>query len=653
MKSLNDLVAGRVKLGIKRIMVVVALVTLTSISVLTGKNAITSVRSESKLCTAEVDQVLGAKLSFIEAIARTLDSGVISNLNYQSYVNNLVTLHKDVSAVYICVPDNRSKYVDGITTYMSGGWNPPADFKVTEREWFKKGVEGDNTYVSAPYVDEQTSEVCVTMSHKVETLKGPGVVGLDLYLADLTELVSSMNNRQHSVSLVASDGTIILSQIKKLSLSPDSSTKLNDTHYKALGEDNKIKLLWDYKGGLKFGISNTSSITGWTVVYTSSLLYLLVYLMIYVVCINGIAWIAKKFASKRMLGDIEPMFTPLEEVASNIHFVKDGQLDFRLEQNDSSSDVHKVINSLNDAIDGFENYIGEINRIVSAVSNKDLTVGIETEFVGDYDKIKTSLEIVLTELNESFSELKENAATVLEYSRSLEDTSESVASAATLQSHAVSSATEELHKLSQSMADIHDLAERVKKSNDEANNQLSAGGSEMQALVNTIGEIVECFDGIAGFVSEIKEIASQTNLLSLNASIEAARAGESGKGFGVVAEEIQILSVNAASASSNISSFIEKTRKAVTNGKILVEKTQQTINLGVEYAVENSEMVEKIVDAVNDQKDSIKEISENFKEVSSMVESNAASAEENSAIATQLEQCAHTLASTVDEYRLK
>lgn len=652
MEKLSVIVSRRATLSIKRVITVTALLALFVVIAITYRNATDQVKSTSNLYSISIEEMLQEKIAFVSTVANTVNSRTMENRNYGAYVDSLVSMYSDVSAVYICVPEAGVTYKDGIMTYMSGGWVPPSDFVVTERGWYKDAMLKEGVAISEPYLDEQSGNVCITMSHKVMTAEGQGVVGLDMYLTDLTKLVDEVGGDMHSVILATSEGTIITHPVAKYALSNDSTTNVGDTKYSKLHE-KRTSFLLDYSGGIKLATIVTSTKTGWKLIYTSTILDSLFSIAILFIVVVIAAKIAEKVAAKVLIQVIAPMFASLEAVTENVHNISDGVLTYNFEEDDKSIDINAVTVALNSTINGLKIYIDEINRVVNSISSKDITISIEEEFPGDYDEIKHALLAVVDELNISFNEIKSQAETVLQYANSLASTSESVAEAATVQSGAVTSANEELTVLSEAMVKISELTEAIKTRNEETNTRLGAGGEEMDELVTAMDDIVKCFDGIANFVDEINNIASQTNLLSLNASIEAARAGEAGRGFAVVAEEIQALSVNSSTASNNINEVINKSRDAVAHGKDLVDRTRETLELGIEYSRENTELMRDIFNSVIRQKESIDEIAEKFREISCMVESNAASAQENSAIATQLGDCASALAATVEEYALK
>ena len=166
-------------------------------------------------------------------------------------------------------------------------------------------------------------------------------------------------------------------------------------------------------------------------------------------------------------------------------------------------------------------------------------------------------------------------------------------------------------------------------------------------------EINEKSKSIAEILDIINGIAEQTNLLALNASIEAARAGEAGRGFAVVASEISTLATSSEQASKNISSLIQESQIAVSNGKRLVSSTSETIEQGRNDAVLSKKYINEIVEYVENQERAIEHIGEALKDIAEMVETNAASAEENTAISQNLSECARTLKDTADSFSLK
>ena len=88
----------------------------------------------------------------------------------------------------------------------------------------------------------------------------------------------------------------------------------------------------------------------------------------------------------------------------------------------------------------------------------------------------------------------------------------------------------------------------------------------MHEVVDAMAKITEVSNEISGIARTIEDIASQTNLLSLNASIEAARAGQSGKGFAVVADEIRALASDSAEAANRAKILINSSLESVNRG---------------------------------------------------------------------------------------
>ena len=143
----------------------------------------------------------------------------------------------------------------------------------------------------------------------------------------------------------------------------------------------------------------------------------------------------------------------------------------------------------------------------------------------------------------------------------------------------------------------------------------------MKELVEAMQHISETTNDIQVVIGKIESIASQTNLLSLNASIEAARAGEAGKGFAVVAEQIKNLAEESASSA-------EETRVMLTN-------SLNQVGVGSSVADETSQFMSEMIEQLD------------------AVVSNSAASEETSATSEELSASAESLDEMVSDFVLR
>ena len=602
--------------------------------------------------TQEVDQDMQSKVSMVEAIASGISSGTIQDKEaVLAYVDAMVGMDDQISAVYSCYDEN--------VTVMSGGWEPPADFVVTDRAWYKGAqANPDEVYISEPYVDEKTGGICITLSKATcKDGKVAGVVGMDMYMDSLVSVIEKSFKSNSYVFLTTAEGTVLVHPNSDYALTADTTPtvkEINSGRYQPMMKgDLKTKLFFDYKGGIKFGVGDTSGVTGWKVISVQPVYSLLIFLAIIIV-LNGIICVVTiSITQKDTRVKIGGLFKPLESISGKMTQVAQGNLSVVFDEEKNSAEIARLTDSINETIASLKFYIDRISDTVTAISDKDLTVTVDGEFKGSYVQIKEALESIVGNLNDSFHQIGEETKSVLEFADKLAETTESVAQSATMQNEAVLHVSEDMANLTEQTRQITEHAVSVRDNAETTKEHLETGNQEMAELVTAMESIDRCYSEIAGFVGEIQSIASQTNMLSLNASIEAARAGEAGKGFAVVADEISALADSSQKASQNIHKLIQESMDAVSTGKELVTATSDTIQQGMKDSVLSKQHMDEIVEFVEKQQQAIEDVNEELKEVAKAVENNAASAQENTAISQQLNECAQSLRQMANSFTLR
>ena len=174
----------------------------------------------------------------------------------------------------------------------------------------------------------------------------------------------------------------------------------------------------------------------------------------------------------------------------------------------------------------------------------------------------------------------------------------------------------------------------------------------MNQMRSAMDHIQETSKQVVGIIKAIEDIASQTNLLSLNASIEAARAGEAGRGFAVVAGEIGKLANESARAVNTTRELIGVSLREIEKGNHLATDVLESLSTAVREMNNVNVMIQKSAESAVLQMHSVYKIKDGVEEMAQGVQDNSAMSEETSATSEELAAQAVVLNELVRRFKL-
>ena len=338
------------------------------------------------------------------------------------------------------------------------------------------------------------------------------------------------------------------------------------------------------------------------------------------------------------------------------------------------SEKDELGNAFSRMITGLRDAVGQVAESASAVSSAASQLASASEQSGDAARqITTTIQQVAMGITQQTTGVTKTSASVEQMNRAIDG----VARGAQEQATAISKASQVTSRISTAIEQVANNAQSVTRDSAEAAAHSRNGAvtvqetiAGMEAIRSKVGlsatkveEMGTRSEEIGAIVETIEDIASQTNLLALNAAIEAARAGEQGKGFAVVADEVRKLAERSSLATKEIAALIKGIQKTVNEAVGAMKASASEVEAGVERANSAGVVLEKILvaaesvykqaeeagNAASKVSVAAAELVESVDAVSAVIEENTAATEEMAANSSELTQSIENIASVSEE----
>ena len=345
---------------------------------------------------------------------------------------------------------------------------------------------------------------------------------------------------------------------------------------------------------------------------------------------------------------------PLKNLGERLSTFSRGDLDSPFPVTDSQDEISDMIDEAHDMATTLQHIIGDMNQLLDGMARGDFTVTTNKgeHYVGQFEHLLNGMRSTIETMSGTLTGINEAVQQVNAGSDNLSQASQTLAEGATDQAASVEQMQATVITITEG---INSTATKLKDAYDNANrySELAEGSRDnMAALMESMVRISEASQQIAHVISEIEDIANQTNLLSLNASIEAARAGEVGRGFAVVADQIRALAEQSAKSVIDSRTLLEDALREVAEGNSVAQRTSDSLQEVINGVGEIAETSKELSTVAADQALAMEQANEGISRISEIVQSNAATAEETSATSEELAAEAACMNELVARFKL-
>ena len=507
-----------------------------------------------------------------------------------SFFEAMLEMHEDVQLVY---GTSAGKWTQpGEFMVFSDGWIPDDhDYDNTEQAWHADAIAGNgktvytDPYIDDPYADDPSVEsnsqelVVSVVKAVINNGRTIGMAGLDISMNALDEMANEESSLPEIKSFILHSSGLYISN-------PDISFIMEHDFFEDHGlEEFRAQVLSTrpFFGGNNKTIicSLPINIAGWTLVSVlpRAVVYADVNRVTLISILLGAAGTAIFLALFMFI--VKKRIQPIQAVSNELKEIAEGEGDLtRTIEVSTRNEIGDLAYYFNMTIEKIKNLVISIKKesaVLSSIgsdlaANMNETASAVNEITAAIQSIKERVVSQGVSVSETHATMEKVTAHIKKLTEHIED-----------QSSHISQATSDIQQMVANTGSVTETLVKNAANVETLNEASEVGRSGLQGVAADIQEISRESEGLLEINSVMKNIASQTNLLSMNAAIEAAHAGESGKGFAVVADEIRKLAVNSSEQSKTIGTVLKKIKESIDK----IQKSTENV-LGKFEAIETS-----------------------------------------------------------------